>query len=813
VEGTLVIEDNDLKVRFKGKKGLKNVGMQKTELAQIFLDCQKNNWIGLENTPVDFELKNGLPSKVRPQGEAWVKPQKQVNHLQDIPDLQAQVLGDFHNPYNFVPALPRDKVTNELGDHQPVGHDRYLPEYWSGSIRVKLTTKTPLLIPDAFQVSEENDHKTFPLRMLNGKPYLPPTSIKGMLRTAYEAVTNSRLSIFEDRHQDRLAFRAPAQVQTVYPAIVVKNSKDGQKYLRILSSSGVISHVGTLPRYQKKSSLQDKGENVSALNYEDSNDRPQHGDKVWVRLNPDESCANSLPSNIRQNLPTTLMPNVVTRIRRYTSDSPPGNGKWYQGWVLITGANINGKRYERVFLAGDNDRYIKLTPDVELLWTELIKNYQDTNQKKLEERRKKDISPQAYLGDDPGETGFSRHVYQSELVKLKFGSLCYVEFDRDVLDRDAKITALLPVTISRHSYTRDPQSLLDRSLQPAEKEEELSPADRVFGWVNQNGSGAYRGNLRIYNVKCVTNNAIKHLGTQGLPLAILGQPKPQQGRFYAAQDDRGTPFAAGVAKHEFYQPGTGLRGRKVYPHHQTVADEYWNRQVQQPSSTSKPKPKLKSETAPLAPIADTNTTREYLRLKTKDGIDRDSQNRSINAWVKPDVTFECSINITNLSSVELGALLWLLSLPPDSFHRLGGGKPLGFGSVAVSVDWEATDLRTGEYWREFYSSLVTIPTSDEFDLARVIADFRSAVEETEGYGKKFAEVSFIKAFCQAARGFSDGKPIHYPRTSVKPNPEGESFKWFTENEAINRNSPQRQYSLGALIDDPGLPIFIERQRY
>lgn len=47
----------------------------------------------------------------------------------------------------------------------------------------------------------------------------------------------------------------------------------------------------------------------------------------------------------------------------------------------------------------------------------------------------------------------------------------------------------------------------------------------------------------------------------------------------------------------------------------------------------------------------------------------------------------------------------------------------------------------------------------------------------------FEEVLFIKAFKQAAKGL-DG-PIHYPRMKPQPDPDGENYKWFTENESID----------------------------
>jgi CRISPR-associated protein (TIGR03986 family) len=804
VEGILVIEDNDLKVRFKGKKGLKNVGIQKTELVQTFLDYQENKWVGLENTPVDFELKNGLPCKVRPRGEAWVKPQKQVSHQQDNQDRQSQAKGDFHNPYNFVPALPRHQLPkdSELADRSPVGHDRYLLEYWSGSIRVKLTTKTPLLIPDAFHASEENEHKTFPLRMLDGKPYLPSTSIKGMLRSAYEAVTNSRLSIFSE-HDERLFYRMTANDGlSLIPAIVegdniqlLRGSNQGYPSFDAMrkkwSLPNQLMYAAWLPSYHR-----DSNNNLRPANL-------NHGDRVRVWLEQYQK-TNRYGGvifkhwKVREIVPFDRQLGDEPTPGKKSGNYSPTNAEMIEtdGYLCITGHNIETKHDERVFFnsADKNSNYTYNVSSLGEDWQYLIKNYQ-----KIHENETRDEGLE-----------WSRQVTgghcECQLRDPQRPTLCYAFVDAS--SKPQRITALYPVMISRAIYAKAPSELLSPNddnykLHPARKLEELSPADRVFGWVNQTGSGAYRGNFRIHSVECKTEDEIENLGGAGLPLAILGQPKPQQGRFYAAKNDRGTPFDAGAAKHEFYQAETSLRGRKVYPHHRIVADNYWDGKAQSPSSTPKPKPKpkLKSEVAPAEPIVTKNITREYLRLKSEDGIDRDNQNRSITAWVKPGVTFEFAIEITNLSSVELGALLWLLSLPESHFHRLGGGKPLGFGSVHLSIDLAHTDLRTGEDWREYYSSVLTPPTPDTFEPQKTIDRFKSAVKDA--YESDFDKVSFIKAFCQAARGFDDGKPIHYPRVTPAPNPDGESFKWFVANE---KNS-DRQYSLDSLADDAGLPIW------
>src|SRR5205085_3020443 len=120
---------------------------------------------------------------------------------------------EFHNPYNFVPAVPRthiDGQTNELGDRAPSGHDRFLADRYSGKLHVRMQVVTPMLLPDTARVEVKNEHKIFAVRVDEKRhPVINPTAIKGMLHSAYEAITNSRLSVFQ-KHDDRLAYRPPA---------------------------------------------------------------------------------------------------------------------------------------------------------------------------------------------------------------------------------------------------------------------------------------------------------------------------------------------------------------------------------------------------------------------------------------------------------------------------------------------------------------------------------------------------------------------------------------------------------------------------
>jgi len=186
-----------------------------------------------------------------------------------------------------------------------------------------------LLIPDAAEMSEDNGHNTYPVRLgADGKPYLPPTSIKGMLRSAYEAITNSRLSVFY-QHDKQLGYRTPAN-NTVKPARV--EQREDSLYLRILEESSCVGGAAKLPRYQKNGRSPDKGERKAGLRYSNPKQLPQHGDRVQVKLNKGK-VAKIEPCN--------------------AEDSPTGD--WKLGWVCVTGANIKQKQNERVFIQRDRD--------------------------------------------------------------------------------------------------------------------------------------------------------------------------------------------------------------------------------------------------------------------------------------------------------------------------------------------------------------------------------------------------------------------------------------------------------------------------
>lgn len=90
----------------------------------------------------------------------------------------------FINPYNFV------SLGSEVERTEPT--DGTL----TGKIKVSLIVKTPLAIPDAEKCTTDSiGHKTFPFFRVGDKPVIPGSQLRGMIRNAYETLSNSCFSV------------------------------------------------------------------------------------------------------------------------------------------------------------------------------------------------------------------------------------------------------------------------------------------------------------------------------------------------------------------------------------------------------------------------------------------------------------------------------------------------------------------------------------------------------------------------------------------------------------------------------------------
>lgn len=731
-----------------------------------------------DQVAVDYVLEKGQPTKIRPRGEHWMIPSQSPTQTALTPT--GSPTDEFAHPYYFLHQKDRtgfEKIFDELGDLAPNEdvHRKYIPDRYSGVIRIKLTTETPMILCD--QPSDpKSDHLSYPLRLQDGRPLLASSSVRGMLRSAYEAVTNSRFGVFpfdlkakdasNRQHARKLGYRAVAQDGLGLVPVLVRN---GQPQMMLGSGTelpflqngrwkipGETMYAAWVPRYRRNQSQFDN----DAIRL---NGQPvSHGQSAWCWLELMQHELKHFKFWRVRNAASTkeTLGEQPAPSRSTNSYRPLGQMIQAQGIFVVTNQNNRQKHDERFFFR-KVDQPTTIGPGVLDEYMELIANCQELHHEEYQSRLALGPAPTQYVpptGGGNAETpAMSRHTYATGDRDVSAEHLCYAQVERR--NNAFHVLALYPVMISRKLFAKSPLDLLPAKLRPATKFSEFSPADRVFGWVSQDDETvqrfeqpAFRSPLRIGPVRCLSDDAVEPCGKA---LSILGQPKSQQGRFYLGRKTAGTP-ADGTAQEQGltkeqsgYHDGNRIRGPKVYPHQQRG-------------------------------VVDQHAFSESLT----------NQNRTIESQVKVGTTFECDLHVTNLTAFELGGLVWLLNLPPHHFLRLGLAKPLGFGSVRVEIDPQHTRVARGDAWSASLARGNRHPFGESLNPLQ------------ERFQKTIVSVhsTLLPSFNKVTSGLGD-VPVHYPIVQGQAPNAGETYKWFVANDKRGV-----QFPLPDLLSSKLLPV-------
>ncbi len=131
---------------------------------------------------------------------------RHVNPPGDRPVAQA--------PYNFVP-LPEAIWAAEVQEPCPwQAHDHYLPEARNGWLDLRIETLTPLFIRGPLRGGQTAPDAT-PWATPEGRPVIPGSSLRGMLRTLVEILTSAKITPVSDSKPFFRTF-APDRVGKAY---------------------------------------------------------------------------------------------------------------------------------------------------------------------------------------------------------------------------------------------------------------------------------------------------------------------------------------------------------------------------------------------------------------------------------------------------------------------------------------------------------------------------------------------------------------------------------------------------------------------
>ncbi|MCG5057083.1 MAG: TIGR03986 family CRISPR-associated RAMP protein [Limnoraphis sp. WC205] len=654
-------------------------------------------------------------------------------HIDNITDPKRRAIA----PYNFVELpekvveaqpLPEQNCYHDYSEHLINGETVKIKRH-TGKIECTLTTESPLytrcgLTPDNFsKYSEPPIHKTkeererwekeekakwekerkevlapffsYPNHKL---PVILGSSIRGMLRTLVEIVSFSKIERVTDKKQFYRSLGDPA-LREIYQANFVENltdvevppnsKADGYRskvhagFLRKRGNSYVIEECGygridrnvinkvisnqpnipTKPLYQGSSPSK-----TPSWTY-------QH-QKIYVDIEPLEQDHFFIQQTNRNG--KQRHPDLYLRFRKVHSAScNPGAGL-QKGTLVITG-DMQHKHLEFVFL----DERLNEYPVDE----EIIRRFQDDDQiTKWQEKAYPKDKPSrgsreqdGYLRD--GEPVFFllnndntvRFFGRSQMFRLPYNNspLDFVPL-RLRFPNFQVLVMYFKMLFSNHQSVEYATLI---ALFPCF----LDIADAIFGFIGDqklNNLKAYASRVFITDGILKQNQKEKvqaSLGKEPEPI-LLSSPKPTTFQHYLVQRKE-TQAHQKKLKHYASQPPTDtqegetvIRGHKLYWH-----KKYKKQEIPENAD---------SQTSLVKPI-------------------------------DPGIQFKFDIHFENLSNVELGTLLWVLSLSSDKSQQLetgktdekycfslGMGKPLGMGAVKIYYDLHLS-ARTARYSQLF----------------------------------------------------------------------------------------------------------------
>ncbi|GCL35782.1 hypothetical protein SR1949_08810 [Sphaerospermopsis reniformis] len=598
-------------------------------------------------------------------------------HISKVPDYRKAI-----TPYNFV-ELPESVV--EVSPDSLPQENRYHSQEenrYTGRIECTLTTESPLYIRCGFTKeefecgAESKDLPEFfytnPLEK-STKPVIPGSSLRGMFRNLIEIITFSKI---DKVIANKLFYRSlgdPA-LREIYQANFVENigqiehspnpkaycygSKVRAGFLQKQGNSYIIEECG----YGRINSHFNSTINNRVFSILSNSGIYQGSGSgktpVWnlqhktIYVQIDTQEQDYFFKRKINKSGGHRHPDMYLRFRKVHNASFTPAENFQKATLVITG-DMQHKHLEFVFLDESLKKYE--------ISGEMVRRFLDDDQltKWQEDAFPKDKptvncrQKSGFLQTDEPEPVFFLLNEDGETVRF---------FGRAQMFR-------LPYDLSPLELVPD---ILKDSLV-------LDLTDTIFGYINGNGRGIARaGRIFIDNATCNYKGNVWWEGSYEKTITpkILASPKPTTFQHYLVQDSTHKENL----KH--YSPQsesekTVIRGHKLYWH----------------------KPHGKEE------IKETN----------QQNIDRAKSQYTKIKPIKAGVSFTFNIHFENLTDIELGALLWVLSLSSNKSQILGTGKigeeycfsmgmgkPLGMGAVKINYDLHLSD-RISRYKNLFHN--------------------------------------------------------------------------------------------------------------
>ncbi|MCP2727179.1 TIGR03986 family type III CRISPR-associated RAMP protein [Limnofasciculus baicalensis] len=591
-----------------------------------------------------------------------------LRHLKQVPDDRKAIA-----PYNFV-ELPNKVVPAQVECNGKLrDNDRYYSDRHTGKIICTLKTESPLYIrcglnPVDFATFGDTSNEDLTPEQRKKKaefflhpannlhPVLPGSSLRGMLRTLVEIISFGKIERVSD--QQKFFFRAVAAesddpLSKLYKDRL-KNVKAG--YLVETKEGWFIRPVSQTVNGKTLTFVlvqEDRGEKREP-GEQDIKTIATHFAPIFITFNQ----TGYVPQYQEVSFETTYTKNGRIFAKNISADREQFK---YKG-VIVTSGNM---KHEGNTTASPRQNHC------------IVLEVKDTNfSRSLNTDIKIDIEAVRYYRNSL--TDFQKQIPFNEKMGMlhKGRPVFYCEAE---VDTPVTLFGQSPNFRVPYSPKNDGQAASAADFIPKEVGESdlIDLADAIFGFVRgkkdkteadttenskEKREKSRAGRIFVSDAKYKTDEDGIWLTDDTITPQILASPKPTTFQHYLVQPE--DTQAAKIKLKHYGKPitETVIRGHKLYWHKGNVSQE-----------------RIKAD-ATEAEIEQKQS--QYTEIKP----------------IKAGVDFEFKIHFENLSDVELGALLWILTLAGDDTEKLkminldgkekyrlslGMGKPLGMGAVVI----------------------------------------------------------------------------------------------------------------------------------
>lgn len=558
-------------------------------------------------------------------------------------------------PYNFVPL----NETVVPGQPPPSG-DHYHPDRLSGSIELTITTKTPLFIR-----GEGSDF----FRGADGRPAIPGSSLRGLVRTLVEIVSRGKFATFDDR---RFHYRAVGDSQSSighqYQRQMIKRWRHNGDYaFAPLARAGVLEKNGSGYTVRPSPGIfrVDQSVLTAAVLHPP---RPPFR-RVYFQKEPVSLHRHVLP----KGQPLWLEYALVVDIGPARTSA-----RTTEGLLVFSGPFGTRKHMQWIIELPTQGPPLDVPPAV----------------------------IEKYRGDTQRDSGYDLLEW---LEKPPAPVPCFY-----IIDAGGTISAIGHTGFFRLPYQKTVKDHVPdavRNPRDAADQPVTDMAEAIFG-----REAGWATRVFFEDALPPRDEKLEHFLLEETALQVLGAPKPTAFPHYLEQPGG---HRAPVGNLNHWDSDARLRGYKLY-WHRNVDPTQWKGKVE--FSARKLGEYLQEKRHPAADNLKNlleEGIKQQILSKDQNNPDRYACQVYFECLPKPlksvlrdftlgstecqhtiatparqGKTFRGRVRFENLTGEELGALLFVLDLPGGCCHKLGLGKPLGLGSVQIKIGLAVIDHKS-----------------------------------------------------------------------------------------------------------------------